>query len=330
MLKLGAKLMLGLMVLWSSATSTALGQVGLDPNLPTYRPVNNLQGELKLSGSSTMSSVAAVWASSFRQFYPNVQITIDSTGSRNAVQAVEDFDAHIGLLSRTITQEEIDSFVRVHRHTPQVLTPCLERMAVYVHKDNPIRGLTISQVDAIFGEDCKWGAEKPVRTWGQLGFPGAWEKQPVIAQGRSADTGSQVYWHDVVLRNGAFRADLKENESNLDMMKAIGADPRSVGFAGLSYATHEVRAVPLAITPEGPFVSIDSPEADAGQYLLMRPLQLVVDHDPQIELPAIQKEFIRYVFSNRGQEDVIKAGFHAISAKPAHIALDQVGLESAR
>jgi len=114
------------------------------------------------------------------------------------------------------------------------------------------------------------------------------------------------------------------------MMKAISADPRSVGFAGLSYGTPDVRAVPLSVATEGPFIAIDSTEADAGQYPLMRPLQLVVDHDPQIELPAIQKEFIRYVFSARGQEDVIKAGFQAIPAKPAHIALDQVGLNAAR
>jgi len=181
MLKLGAQL-LAVLMLWTCTASDAFGQHALDPNLPTYRPVTSLKGELRLAGSSTMSSVAAVWASSFRQFYPDVKVTINVTGSRAAVTSVEDTVADIGLLSRSITQEEVDGFVKVHRHAPQVLTPCLERMAIYVHKDNPIRGLTLQQVDAIFGEDLKWGAEKPNRKWGQLGIPRAWAEQAIIPQ----------------------------------------------------------------------------------------------------------------------------------------------------
>jgi phosphate transport system substrate-binding protein len=329
MLKFGASL-LAAMALWTTA-STAFGQAAiLDPNLPIYRPVNSLQGELKLTGSNTMSHVAAVWASGFRQFYPDVNISIAVDGSREAVGAVANGKAHMGLLSRSITAAEVADFEKKLSHPPRVLTPCLERMAIYVHKDNPIKGLTLQQIDAIFSEECKRGAKEPIRTWGQLGFPGAWATQPVVAHGRHVDTGSQVFFQEAVLLGGKFRSDLADSADNLGMLNAIVQDPRSIGFAGLCYDNPNVRAVPIAIAPEGPFVAIDSPEADAGRYPLVRPLQFVVNHDPAKGLPALQAEFIRYVFSRLGQEDVIKSGFQAIPSRPANIALDAVGLGVAR
>jgi phosphate transport system substrate-binding protein len=88
--------------------------------------------------------------------------------------------------------------------------------------------------------------------------------------------------------------------------------------------------VPLALTEKDEFVAVDSPEADMGLYPLVRRLQLVVKHDPKKELEPIEREFIRYVFSQMGQEDVIKAGFQAIPARPARVALDAVGLGLSR
>ncbi|MCA9053249.1 MAG: PstS family phosphate ABC transporter substrate-binding protein [Planctomycetaceae bacterium] len=331
MLKLGASLLAATLALWTMASTTFAQALVLDPNLPVYRPVaNNLQGELKFAGSNTMSHVASVWASGFRRFYPDVKISINITGSREAVSSVANGQAHIGLLSRNIAAEEVADFEKKLHHPPQVLTPCLERMAIYVHKENPLKGLTLQQIDAVFGTEAKRGAEKPIRTWGQLGFPGAWATQPVVAQGRRDDTGSQVFFQDSVLLGGAYRDDLQSHPDNLELLNAIVNDPRSIGFAGLCYDNPKVRAVAIAVGPDGPFVDIDSPEADAGMYPLVRPLQLVVNHDPGKALPPTEAEFIKYVFSRLGQEDVIKSGFQAIPSRPANIALDAVGLGIAR
>jgi phosphate transport system substrate-binding protein len=330
MLKLGAQVLAVALALWT-ASSTAFGQAGaLDPNLPVYRPVSqNLQGELKLAGSNTMSHVAAVWAGGFRQFYPGVKISINVTGAREAVTSVANGQSHIGLLSRSITNDEITEFQQKLNHPPRVLTPCLERMAIYVHKDNPLPGLTLQQIDAVFSQDCKRGGEA-IRTWGQLGFPGEWAKLPVVAQGRKDDTGSQVFFQEAVLLGGGYRADLVNHADNLELLNAIVTDPRSIGFAGLCYDNPKVRAVPVSIQTGAPFVGIDSPEADAGAYPLVRPLQLVLNHDPAKGLPALEAEFIKYAFSRLGQEDVIKAGFQSIPSQPANIALDSVGLGVAR
>lgn len=318
-------------LLISASMASAASEVSLiDPNLPFYRPVEKLSGELKLGGSNTMSHVATVWINSFTTFYPDVKITIDVNGSRDAVDSVQAGETHIGLLSRTISPEEVKAFQEKLGYPPTVVTPCLERTAIYVNKDNPIEGLTITQLDAIFGTECKRGAKEPCRTWGQLGLTGEWTKLPINTHGRTFDTGSQVFLQEAVMLGSPLRQDITSHKSNLGIVEAVAKDKGGIGFGGLSYATSDVRAVPLALHEGQPFVAIDSPEADQGLYPLVRRLQLVVKHDPKKQLEPVEREFIKYIFSQMGQEDVIKAGFQAIPARPARVALDAVGLGLSR
>ena len=306
------------------------GPALLDPNLPIYRPTERIKGELKLGGSNTLSHVAAVWIASFQEFYPDTKITIEVNGSRAAIDDVKAGKTDIGLLSRRVREDEIETFQEAFGYPPTVLTPCLERTGIYVHKDNPLKGLTLAELDAIFSTECKRGAKEPCRQWGQLGLKGAWASRPIGAHGRTMETGSQVFLQEAVLLGGPMREDIQNHESNIDLVQAIAKNPAAIGFAGLSYATPEVRAVPLALAEGEDYVAIDSLEADRGAYPLVRRLQLVVKHDPKQELRPIEREFIRYVFSTQGQEDVVKAGFQAIPAQPARVALDAVGLGLSR
>ena len=299
--------------------------VRLDPNLPIYHPlaINKVSGELKLGGSNTLSHVAAVWIASFQKIYPQAQMSVEVNGSRAAVENVESGKTHIGLLSRRVREDEVQQFHERFGYAPTVLTPCLERTAIFVHRDNPIEGLTLAQLDSIFSNECKRGAEKSCGSWGGMGLSGKWRDIKIVANGRTRDTGSQVFMQEAVMLGAEMRADV-------EMVRAIAETLGAVGFAGLSYATPEVRAVPLAIADGHPFVAIDSPEADRGHYPLVRRLQLVVKHDPSQKLPLVEREFIKYVFSKQGQEDVVKAGFQAIPSRPARVALDAVGLGLSR
>lgn len=302
----------------------------LDPNLPFYRPVEKLSGELKLAGSNTLSHVAAVWIDGFTGFYPDVKISIEVDGSRAAVESVKSKEISIGLLSRTILPEEVEDFKKSFGYGPTVLTPCLERTGIFVHKDNPIKGLTLAQLDSIYSVECKRSGTESCGYWGGLGVEGEFGKHQVVIHGRSKDTGSQMFIQQAVMLGSDMREDVIPHPTNIEMLKAVAQDLYSVGFSGLSYANPDVRAVPLAYAEGEPFIAIDSREADMGRYPLMRRLQFVVNHDPKKELPAIEQEFIKYVFSRLGQEDVVKAGFQAIPARPARVALDAVGVGMSR
>jgi phosphate transport system substrate-binding protein len=146
---------------------------------------------------------------------------------------------------------------------------------------------------------------------------------------RGEATGAPATFQAVVMEGGAFRNDVKLQDSYVNVTKAVAADPAAISFAGTMYILRGVRTVPVAIEKDQPFIGVDSPEADAGQYPLVRPQHMVVNYDSASKpLTDIQQEFMKYVFSQMGQEDVIKAGFAPVAAAPAKIALERVGLHT--
>jgi phosphate transport system substrate-binding protein len=149
---------------------------------------------------------------------------------------------------------------------------------------------------------------------------------PIVVNARRDTTGSQVFIQAAVLQGGKFRTDMQQHIGNLDLVKAVASDPGAIGFAGLTYHIPGIKPVPLAVETGRPYVGIDSVAAAQGEYPLVRPLQLVVNRPPQKNLSRLQAEFLKYVFSQLGQEDVVKAGFQSIAARPAHSALQAVGL----
>jgi phosphate transport system substrate-binding protein len=302
-----------------SAASVATAQ-GLDPNLPPYHPQDGLSGRINLIGSTTMSNIADVWRESFLQLHPDVKINIEVKGSINAVPAVMDGTATFGLLSRAITAQEIEAFQTKFKYPPKILTPSQELMAIFVHKENPIEGLTLEQIAHIFAADSS------VKTWGDVGLTGAWAGQTVDLQGRAATTGSTLYMQNYILRGQPFKQAMNVNKSNMLLVDSIANSRTAIGYAGLIYQAGDVKAVPLAVRSGQQFVDINSADAALGRYPLMRPLQLVVNQPAGKELPTVQTEFLRYIFSQLGQEDVVKSGFQPVPGDSARFALDQVGL----
>lgn len=310
------------MAVFAFATS-AMGQ-GLDPDLPVYRPTDGVTGTITLTGSTTMSQLASVWAESFQAYQPQVGFEITVTGSATAVTAVMNGEAQFGMLSRDITQEEVDAFQQKFGYPPTIVVPSLEPIAIYVHSDNPIEGLTIDQLDAIFSASHIRGGDAD--TWGDLGLTGAWASRPITLHGRSDTTGSQVYFQTAVLAGGEFKPSITSHQDNHRLVRALGSDTTGIGFAGMIYQSPNVKAVPIALTAQGPYVSIEGDAATGTAYPLIRPLQIVVNHRPGSELPAAQKEFLKYIFSRLGQEDVVRGGFQPIPADPAEVSLDILGL----
>jgi phosphate transport system substrate-binding protein len=311
-----------------AAGATVMAEEFLDPKLPAYRAIDKLEGKIVLVGSDTMSQVAAAWKTRFKQFYPDVEITITVKGAANALPAILAGEATIGMMSYEATPDEIAAFTKAKGYAPKLVVPTLERIGVYVHDCNPIESLTLAQADAIFSKSLKRGEAKEITTWGAAGVTGDLATQPIALKGRSAKTGSQVFFQSLVLHGGEFREGMTNEKDNLALVKAIQADPTAIGFAGEMYQISGLKAVPISYkTGEAPY-SLDSLGDENGSYPLVRPLQFVIDQAPDKELPAAEREFLKYVFSLSGQEDVVKAGFQPISAAPAKTALSAVGLNT--
>jgi phosphate transport system substrate-binding protein len=299
--------------------------VQLDPALPAYKVVQGVSGALKSIGSDTMNNEMALWAEGFKKLYPNVQIEIEGKGSSTAPPALIAGTAHFGPMSRPMKEKEIDDFEKAFGYPPVGLPTSIDMLAVYVHKDNPLAGLSLQQVDAIFSKTRKGGHASELRTWGDLGLGGEWKDKPISLYGRNSASGTYGYFKEHALFKGDFRDDVKEQPGSSSVVQAVASDRYAMGYSGIGYKTADVRALPLAATHGEPFVAAEPDHAYTGDYPLARFLLLYVNAKPGTELDPLRREFVRYVFSKEGQSDVLKDGYYPVTAEIAREALASVG-----
>jgi phosphate transport system substrate-binding protein len=296
-------------------------QVRLDSRLVTYRAVSGVSGNLNSVGSDTLNNLMTLWAEGFQKFYPNVRIQIEGKGSSTAPPALIAGTAQLGPMSREMRGAELDAFERKYGYKPTAIRVAVDALAVFVNKDNPIRCLTIPQVDAIFSKTRRWGYREDIRTWGQLGLTGEWAGRPISLFGRNSASGTYGFFKEHALRNGDFKDEVKEQPGSASVVQGVTVDRFAVGYSGIGYATAGVRAVPLAERAGATCYEATAQNAYEATYPLARFLLIYVNRSPNQPADPLVREFIRYVFSRQGQEVVIKDGYYPI---PAVIAFEEL------
>jgi len=306
--------------------ATAAAQVEVDSRLPVYEPVQGVSGNVSTVGSDTMNNLVKRWGESFRKHYPNVQIEIEGKGSSTAPAALIAGTATFGPMSRAMKSKEIDEFKAKFGYAPTGLRTAIDMLAVYVHKDNPLAGLSLQQVDAIFSATRKGGGASAIRTWGDLGLEGEWASKPISLYGRNSASGTYGYFKEHALFGGDFSDSVKEQPGSSSVVQGVASDKYGIGYSGIGYKTADVRAVSLA--REGTsFVEAVPENAYAGEYPLARPLLLYVNYRPDSRLDPLQREFVRFIFSREGQNDVIQDGYYPVPATIAAADMKKAGLE---
>jgi len=298
--------------------------LAVDPALPAYRPVQGVAGNIKSVGSDTMNNLMALWAEEFKGLYPSVGIEIEGKGSSTAPPAMISGSATFGPMSRAMKAKEQDAFEKRFGYKATQLRTSIDMLAVYVHKDNPLRGLSLKQVDAIFSKTRRGGAPKAIRTWGDLGLTGAWKNRPITLYGRNSASGTYGYFKKHALFKGDYSDSVKEQPGSSAVVASVAGDLSGIGYSGIGYKTADVRAVPLS--KEGDrYVPATPRYAYSGHYPLARFLYLTVNYKPGGRLDPLRREFLRLVFSKQGQAVVIKDGYFPIPARLAMEELRKVG-----
>ena len=191
----------------------------------------------------------------------------------------------------------------------------IDALAVFAHKDNPIEGLTLKQLDSIFSNTFNSGGT-PVDTWGQLGNEGEWRNRSISLYGRNSASGTYGYFKQVALKMGDYRESVKEQPGSSAVVQGVAADLYGLGYSGIGYKTSGVKALWLGEKASELF----EPSFDnciTGDYPLARLLYIYVNKQPNKPIDKLTQEFLRYVFSKEGQEVVTKDGYFPLPAKVA-------------
>lgn len=310
-----------------TAVSLLQAQIEVDPNLPEYRPVPGISGNLTSVGSDSMNNMMTLWAEGFLRMYPNVQVEIEGKGSGTAPPALIAGTAHFGPMSREMRGRELDAFQNAFGYPITALEVAIDMLAVYVNKDNPIEGLSLPQVDAIFSSTRRGGYPNSIDRWGQAGMTGVWANRTISLYGRNSASGTYGFFKENALFGGDFRDEVKEQPGSSSVVQGVASEINGIGYSGIGYRTPDVRPVALAREHGGAFIPAEAEFAYSGEYPLARFLYVYVNHRPGSELDPLRREFIKYIFSRQGQMDVVRDGYLPIDANVARRALQSVGIE---
>lgn len=311
---MGAVLVLGLVVGASLPAQT----VQVDPRLPEYEKVAGVSGNLVGIGSDTLNIMLDMWLKEFQKIYPTVTGAYRGEGSNTAPPALVEGAAQLGPMSRPMKPEEIERFEKKFGYKPTQIVVAIDCLAVYVHKDNPIQGLTLPEVDAIFSATRKLGHPSDIRTWGEAGLTDpAWVNLPISLYGRNSVSGTYAFFKEHALGKGDFKDTVKEQPGSAGVIHGVANDRAGIGYSGIGYHTADVRTVPLARSAGTPYVEPSFENALKGKYPLARALYIYVNKRPNEPLPLLVGEFLRFVLSQQGQQIVVKAGFGPLPLKIA-------------
>jgi phosphate transport system substrate-binding protein len=295
----------------------------VDPNLATYEKTTGISGNLSSVGSDTLANLMTMWAEAFNREYPSVNIQVQAAGSSTAPPALTAGTANFGPMSRAMKDDEITAFEHKFGYKPTAIPVAIDALAVMVNKDNPLKGLTLPEVDAIFSITHRCGHKHDITTWDKAGVD-VWKGKSIQLYGRNSASGTYGFFKEKALCKGDFRNNVNEQPGSASVVQSISSSVNGIGYSGMGYITSSIKLIPLAKKAGSPYIDPTPENALNGKYPLARYLYIYVNKKPNTPLAPLEYEFIKMVLSKTGQEAVIKDGDVPVPAKVAEKALSSL------
>lgn len=268
----------------------------------SYEKTTGISGNLSSVGSDTLANLMTLWTESFKKHYPSVNIQVQAAGSSTAPPALTEGTANFGPMSRKMKNKEIQAFETRHGYRPLQIRVAIDALAVFVHKDNPLTDMSIKTIDSIFSVTRRCGGA-PVSSWGEIGLTGSWEKRPIQLYGRNSVSGTYGYFKKTALCSGDFKNSVNEQPGSASVVQAVATSLNGIGYSGIGYVTSGVKALSIDGIPA------TKENASSSEYALSRYLYIYVNKKPGTPLAPLDREFLRLVLSDEGQEIVSKDGY---------------------
>ena len=272
-----------------------------------------------------MGDLILAWESAFQATHPEVKFENAIVDDQATLGGLYTGVADLAVLDRPPLPIEVDGYQQGTGHDPTgvaIATGSVRdshhaaALAVVVPLSNPLRSITLAQLDAVFDADHRRGMDR-VHTWGELGLTEKWKDKPVHLYGFGLNsTESFLFERDVMQSSQKWREGIRELATPQAISRAVALDPAAIGITSMDGLTQGVRV--LAITNENGEAVIPTPEAlRAGKYALERSLFAYWNRDAAKDTRATVREFIEFCLSGTGQQATEANGFLPLNRNQA-------------
>jgi len=253
----------------------------------------SLQAEITVKGSDTMVILAQKWAEAYMGIKPGVKIQVTGGGSGTGFAALQNQQTDLCNASRKIRAKEIENCLRAFGKRPTEYKVAMDGISVYVNKDNPLKELTLDQLEQIFiGK---------IRNWKDLGGADA----PITIYSRENSSGTYEFFKEHVLKGKDFAATAQTLQGTSQILQAVAKDPNGIGYGGAAYGAG---AKHLAIKKDDSSPAIEPTEETvlSNKYPISRYLFIYLN-------PALDKgeigTYLNWIRSEEGQKVVKEIGY---------------------
>ena len=319
----------------------AFGQTAVTPEqralngLPHYQPQEAVAGTIRLWGHGApvldfMGMLVKAWEDGFAKYQPGVKFEYDMYGTASAMGALYAGKGDIAILGQEIYPFETVAFEQAKHYAPveiEIATGSVDvrnfdfALGVFVNKNNPLSQMTLDQIDKVFAYH-EGGKAANIETWGQLGLKGEWADKPIHLYGwYEADIFSTFIEHAALNGSHQWRCGMKQYahihrpdgtiyDSGQQILDDLSNDPYGMALSNVRYLKPDGGTKPLALgrTAAGPFYAATKETLIDRQYPLGRIIPAEIDRVPGQPVDPKVREFLRYILSREGQEDIVRNG----------------------
>ena len=261
--------------------------------------VTHARTVIQNKGSDTLVNVAQAWAEEYQNVSPDVAVAVSGGGSGTGIAAMINGTVDIANASRKMKDKEI-KMAKDRGQNPVEHVVGYDALAVFLHPDNPLKEISISQLKDIYGRKGK------ARNWSDLGVtvPGCKGNEMVVVS-RQNNSGTYVYFKKAVLgKKGKYRSGTLDMHGSKDVVDLVEKTPCAIGYSGLAYATDHVGLACIS-KDGGGCVSPSVATAVDQSYPIARPLFMYTNGEPKGEI----KNYLDWIMSDTGQCIIQKKGY---------------------
>lgn len=250
-------------------------------------------GNITVKGSDTLVILAQKWAETYMQKNPDVKIQVTGGGTGTGFAALQNQTTDLCNASRKIRAKEIESCIKAFGKRPTEYRVALDGLTVYVNEANPIKELSIPQLEGIF--------TGKIRNWKELGGADA----PIIVYSRENSSGTYEFFKEHVLQGKDFAASAQTMPGTAAVLQAVAKEKNGIGYGGAAYG-QGAKHLAIKKTDSSPAIEPTEEAIVKGTYPIWRNLFIYVN-------PALDKgeiaDYLRWIRSDDGQKVVKDVGY---------------------
>ncbi len=299
----------------AAPTTTGTTGTGTAPASPT---TEQLSGEIRIDGSSTVAPITSLVAEEFGDKHPDVRIPVGISGTSGGFKQFVRGELDICDASRPISESEIAELKKQNIEWVEIQV-AIDGLSVCINPKNDwCQAMTVAQLKAL------WSPDSTIKKWNEI--DPSWPDREIKLFGADTDSGTFEYFTEVIVgKKKSSRADYQQNTEDNVLVQGVAQDEAALGYFGYTYYVtnkDKVKALPISNT-ENPADAV-APELEdirSGKYApLSRPLFIYVSKK------ALEKahvaEFLKFFLSADGQKLVSEAKAVQMSDAQLKAAVD--------